>query len=184
MSLETDLNLDIDIDQAERGHSVPEGWYLAVVEDAQESPDQNGTLILTYLVEGGDFDGVKVYDRLYDPANAKDTDGAKACDNRRAIYAKRLGLVVRENPADPKSRYRVNLEKCPTGRVDWEAAIGQRVALKMTARTSRTTRPGSGGRRTRPRWTSPGCSRAITRTCLRRSGRGARRTRRWGWMSG
>ena len=115
MSLETDLNLDIDIDQAERGHSVPEGWYLAVVEDAQESPDQNGTLILTYLVEGGDFDGVKVYDRLYDPANAKDTDGAKACDHRRAIYAKRLGLVVRENPADPKSRYRVNLEKCPKG---------------------------------------------------------------------
>lgn len=123
MSLEMDLDLTgIDLDEADKGMTpIPAGWYRAVVGDLWEDHKNPGTLAIEFVMDGGPFDGRKLTERLFDPANSQDAEKAKTTAKRRGIFALRLGLVSREQSGQ-------------VVRPDWSKAIGRECIVKIVHR--------------------------------------------------
>lgn len=119
MSLEEELDItNEDPEQLDRGNQLNPGWYRAMLDNVTPDVEHPGTLVFTFQIVGGPFDGVKKQKRLFDPVNSRDTNSAKKLSQQRITWAKRLGLI--DNTA---AGQRV--------RIDWQAAVGQQAAIKV-----------------------------------------------------
>ncbi len=92
------FNLSLDLGDQEwadlDASSVQEpGWFRCVIDDVKESPDNPGIYQIVFKVVAGPHRGSVIYDRLNDPTQAADENGAKMALKRLGIYAKRLGLA-------------------------------------------------------------------------------------------
>lgn len=108
---------DIDPDAIEGGTPNRPGWYRTVVHDVGPDPKKPEVILLTFKVVEGPFRGGLIYDRVYDPAYAEDTEKAATTKKRQALVAKRLGVWD-------------GIDKKP--HLDWLTAIDKEVVVHLT----------------------------------------------------
>lgn len=108
-------------DEVERGGTLPPGWYLACVSDLEED-GLTHALKFTFTVAAGPYRGAFVTDTLWHPANATDEKKRKITQNRRVLFASRLGLLAASDFGKAGVR------------VKWTDAIGKRVWLSVDNR--------------------------------------------------
>jgi len=106
-----DLSGKSAADVEREGSTLEPGWYRATVQDIRED---DGNLKIEFKLK----DGRKYTETLWDPDRSEDEEKGKKSQQRRNLFAIRLGLVPRE-------------AKDTAYEFDWLDAIGRECVLKL-----------------------------------------------------
>lgn len=89
------FKLDFSNDTPEKvdsGGRIESGWYRAILDDVYEDHSNNDT-VFKYVIQGGVYDGMVVWERLSDLDQVDDDKSKAVIISKAKNRAKRLGLL-------------------------------------------------------------------------------------------
>lgn len=110
---------DMGTDDLDAGGSVIPGYYRAIVAETKDNQFTPGNVDVEFHVTHGPFKGSRVWDTIIDPNNSRDTDAAKRCKQRLAMYLTRSGLFTKEDLAGKQIE------------PDWSELVGKECFIKV-----------------------------------------------------
>lgn len=110
------------LEDVERGNQPPDGYYHVRLDDTYEDHAKHGQQVFKYVILSGVCEGKVLFDRLDDPANAKDATEQENKELRVQRYFKRLGLLGSADEGQDE------VMKDPV------AAVGNEYVVRVTSR--------------------------------------------------
>lgn len=98
-------------------NAVANGYHIAVIEDTYEDPEK-GDQVFKLKIARGKNEGAQIYNRLFNPENAKDDQASKTCLNHIMVIAQRLGVLTAADEGTEKE-------------LDFLPTIGQEIVIKV-----------------------------------------------------
>jgi hypothetical protein len=127
LTYDLDLSAYTDREQVEAGEKVPADWYRTVLSEHYEDHNKEGQFVFEFKVNGGLYDGKKLFYRLTDPRYMDDEGKAKMARSRIGIVASRLGLIRDEDLGKPNTS------------VDFDQAVGHEFVVRVQEQTNKTS---------------------------------------------